>query len=170
MLGYLHSRTGQDGLPLDIFITVLLLIGCLSVACGPLRIHTCLIPAKIEPRWITIEYDNPKCTPLQENVFGREFVIPESGFLCTSSPIYRGWHREEYYSVDENNNLTALQDDDRILKRQSFIIIQSSSNAGMNNCKVAGEEFFFGPKEKLTSENPIRKNEAFLKLHPECNQ
>ncbi len=155
---------------MGVFITVLSLIGWLSMACGPLRVHTYLIPAKIEPRWITIEYDNPKCTPLKENALGREFVIPESGFLCTSSPMYRGWHREKYYSVDENNNRTALQTDERILRRESFNINQPSSNVGMIVCKVTGEEFFYGSKEKLTSENPIMKDEAFLKLHPECSR
>src|ERR1044072_926562 len=72
------------------FITILSLIGWLSIACGPLRVHTYLIPAKIEPRWITIEYDNPRCTRLKESAFGQEFVIPESGFLCTSSAMYTG--------------------------------------------------------------------------------
>ncbi len=155
---------------MGVFITVLSLVGWLSMACGPLRVHTYLIPVKIEPRWITIEYDNPRCPPLKESAFGREFVIPESGFLCTSSPMYTGWHREKYYSVDENNNRTALQTDERIFRRESFNINQPSSDAGMIVCKVTGEEFFYGPKEKLTSENPMMKDEAFLKQHPECSQ
>jgi hypothetical protein len=144
-------------------------IGWLSIACGPLRVHTYLIPAKIEPHWITIEYDNPKCAPLKEGTFGREFVIPESGFLCTSSSMYTGWHREKYYSVDVNNNRVALQADERIFRREGFNINKPSLDAGMIVCKVTGEEFFYGPKEKLTNENPIMQDEDFLtQYHPEC--
>jgi hypothetical protein len=84
--------------------------------------------------------------------------------------MYTGWHREQYYSVDENNNRTALQTDERILRRESLAEHKFSSDTGMIVCKVTGEEFFFGPKEKLTSENPIMKDEAFLKLHPECSR
>lgn len=150
------------------FITALTMVSCL-MACSLLRIHTYLIPAKMAPRWITIEYDNPKCAPLRETAFGREFVIPESGFLCTSSAMYEGWHREEYYLVDENNNRIALRVDERIFRRGSFTIKQPSTEPGMNVCNLTGEEFFYGPKEKLTYENPIRQDEGFLtQYHPEC--
>jgi Family of unknown function (DUF6843) len=144
-------------------------MGWLLMACGPLRVHTYLIPANIEPRWITIEYNNPKCAPLKESTFGREFVIPESGFLCTSSHMYTLWHRDKYYLVNENNNRTAVQTDERIFRRESFNINQPSSDAGMTACKVTGEEFFYGPKEKLTYENPIMQDENFLtRYHTEC--
>ena len=138
-------------------------------ACGPLRVHTYLIPAKIEPGWITIEYDNPKCAPLSENVLGREYVIPQSGFLCTSSPIYTGWYRERYYSVDENNNRILLEPNKIIHRQQSFYVNKGSLTTG-TSCKVSGTEFFYGPKEKLTWENPIMNDENFLKVHPECGQ
>ena len=153
-----------------VLITHLSIIGWLLMACGPLRVHTYLIPAKIEPSWITIEHDNPKCTPLKEDVFGRELVIPESGFLCTSTPIYMGWHREKYYSVDANNKRTALQLDERIFRRGALAEHHFSSGTGTIVCKVSGLEFFYGPKEKLTADNPIMKDEAFLKLHPECDR
>ena len=155
---------------LGIFITVLTMAGWL-MACGLLRVHTYLIPAKMAPRWITIEYENPKCAPLRETAFGGEFVIPESGFLCTSSAMYTGWHREEYYLVDENNNRTALRVDERIFRRESFNINELSSEPGMAVCKLTVEEFFYGPKEKLTYENPIRQDESFLtQYHPECRR
>ena len=126
-----------------------------------------LIPTKLGSRWITIEYGNPKCTPLKESSFGRELVIPESGFLCTSSPVYSGWHRREYYLFDENNNRSTLQSDDLIHQHRSFVIHQGRLSDG-TSCNVAGVEFFYGPKEKLTPDNPIKTDEAFLKLHPEC--
>lgn len=153
---------------MSMLTTCLALLGLLSMGCGLLRVHTYLIPAKMESRWITIEYDNPKCAPLKESVFGREFVIPDSGFLCTSSPKYMGWHRDEYYLVDENNNRTALQTDERIFRREALAERKFSSDAGTFSCKVTGEEFFYGPKEKVTTENPIMGDEVFLRLHPEC--
>jgi hypothetical protein len=153
-----------------IIITVLTLAGWL-MACGLVRVHTYLIPAKMAPRWITIEYDNPRCAPLWETAFGREFVIPESGFLCTSSVMYKGWHREQYYLIDENNNQTALRVDERIFRRESFHINEPSSQPGMAVCNLTGEEFFYGPKEKLAYENPIRQDESFLtQYHPECRR
>ncbi|MCU1264556.1 MAG: hypothetical protein JWM21_874 [Acidobacteria bacterium] len=80
-----------------------------------------------------------------------------------------GWYCDKYYLVDENNNRIALQTDERIFRRGSFKINQPSSDAGMIVCKVTGEEFFYGPKEKLTSENPIMQDETFLtRYHPEC--
>jgi hypothetical protein len=79
-----------------------------------------------------------------------------------------GWHRDEYYLVDENNNRTALQTDERIFRREALAERKFSSDAGTSSCKVTGEEFFYGPKEKVTTENPIMGDEAFLRLHPEC--
>jgi hypothetical protein len=141
----------------------------LLTGCGVLRVHTYLLPANIEPRWITIEYDNPRCAPLKQSAFGREFVIPKSGFLCTSSPMYAGWHRDKYYLLDENNNRTALQTGEQIFRRESFNVNQASSDAGMIVCKMTGEEFFYGTKQQLTFENPIMQNEEFLiRYHPEC--
>ena len=153
---------------MSILTTCLALLGLLSTGCGLLRVYTYLIPAKMESRWITIEYDNPKCAPLKESVFGREFVIPDSGYLCTSNPKYMGWHRDEYYLVDEHNNRTALQTEERIFRREALPERKSSSGASTSSCKVTGEEFFYGPKEKVTAENPIMGDEAFLRLHPEC--
>src|SRR5882724_6039706 len=151
------------------FIRNLALLGLLSPACGPLRLQTYLIPATMEPRWITIEYNNPNCPPLEKSIFGTNFVIPKSGFLCTSSPMYKGWHRTKYYLIDENNNRTLLQPDERILRQESFYVNDPSSDPSLPVCKVTADEFFYGPKEKLTYENPIMYDEDFLNhYHPEC--
>ena len=149
-----------------VLTTFLALLGLLSMDCGLVHVNVYLVPAEIDSRWITIEYDNPKCAPLRESSVGRELVIPESGFLCTSSSVYEGWHRQEYYSF-EGNNRTSLQPDKLVHRHRSFVINQGSLSGGPS-CKVAGVEFFYGPKEKLTADNPIKANEDFLKLHPEC--
>lgn len=137
---------------------------------GRFRVHTYLIPAKMEQRWITIEYDNPNCPRLSENDSGRELVIPETGFLCTSSQREAGRHREEYYVVDDHQRRTALKTEQWIQRRESFTTrtISSATGSAASLCDVSGDEFFYGPKEKLTYENPIMKDEGFLKLHPGC--
>jgi hypothetical protein len=108
---------------------------------GPFRVHTYLIPAKMEQRWITIEYDNPKCPPLSENDSGRELVIPETGFLCTSSQRESGRHRAEYYVVDEHQRRTALKPDQWIQRRESFTTrsISSATGSAESLCDVAGD-------------------------------
>lgn len=135
-----------------------------------IQIETYLIPVKMQSRWITIEYDNPNCPPLNENDSGREVAIPRSGFLCTSSPRYMGWHRTEYYLVDESKRRIALRTPEFIHRREGFNLRYLSSVPGDPGCDVSGEEFFYGPKERLTYENPIVKDEGFLKLHPSCRQ
>jgi hypothetical protein len=148
-------------------ITGLLLIGWLLPACGPLRVQSYLISKKMKPGWVTIEYENPNCSPLKEGVFGQEFIIPESGFLCTSSSAYTGWHREKYYLVDEQNRRSALEINEQIFRRESFNI-KEPSDPNKQACKVTADEFFYGPKNELTYENPIMQDENFLKLHPGC--
>jgi len=83
--------------------------------------------------------------------------------------MYTGWHREKYYLVDENNNRTALQTSELVHRQGSFYINRGSLSAG-TSCKVSGAEFFYGPKEKLIADNPIKQDEDFLKLHPGCGQ
>lgn len=134
----------------------------------PFGVETYLIPAKMEPRWITIEYENPNCPPLNKNAFGREVVIPESGFLCTSSSRHADWHRVRYLLVGPGNRRNPLGANERIHRRGSFNLRDSSSEPGKILCDVSGEEFFYGPINKLTNENPIRENKRFLRLHPEC--
>lgn len=151
-------------------ITGLLLIAWLVPACGPLRVQSYLISTKMKPGWVTIEYENPKCSPLKESLFGQEFVIPESGFLCTSSSMYMGWQRRKYYLIDESNHRTALEPGEMIFREEGRQVNERSLDAGMPVCKVTAEEFFYGPKDKLTYENPIQQDENFLKLHPGCRR
>ena len=152
-----------------VLFVALAMSGC-GVAGGMLRVHTYVIPAKMTPGWITIEYNNPQCAPLPENSFGRLFVIPESAYLCTSSPPYTEWHRTEFYVIDEKNNRTRIQEDERIFRQGSFTVVQGSITLGPSDCKFSGDEFFYGPKETLTYENPYRQNEVFLHYHPECSE
>jgi hypothetical protein len=149
----------------------ILLALCLTLqACGPLRVHTYLIAADTEPGWVTIEYGNPRCPALVDGIFGREFLIPKSRYLCTSSQRYEGLHRAKYYLIDSNNNRTSLNESERIFKPESFFWKEGSLEQGLPDCNVTGDEFFYGPKDKLTYDNPIRKDPEFLKLHSDCHR
>jgi hypothetical protein len=80
-----------------------------------------------------------------------------------------GWRQEKFYLVDEKGNQTLLKIDEQIFRHESLNVNEPSLDAGMPVCKVKAGEFFYGPKEKLTYNNPIMEDEAFLsKYHPEC--
>ena len=149
-------------------LMVITLSACSMVA-GALRVHTYLIPANMKPGWITIEYNNPHCAQLPETLFGREFVIPDSGYLCTSSSEYKGSYRPEYYLLDERKERTAISLE-QILRSASFSIVAGSLDSALPVCNISGEQFFYGPAEKLNHQNPIQQNESFLRNHPECRQ
>jgi hypothetical protein len=123
----------------------------------PIRVQTYVLSSKMKPGWVIIEYENPKCQPLRKTLVGQEFVIPESGYMCTSSPIYIGWFREEYY-LEENGRRTPL-------KRQLiFRHTTSSILADEEKCQTKYESFWYGPQDQITNEaiNLIKK------YHPEC--
>jgi hypothetical protein len=139
-------------------------------ACGLFCTQTYLIPANMKPRWITIEYKNPKCQPLKDSVLGQEIMIPESGFLCTSSPQYSGWHKREYFLVNEKGERTPLKVGEHIWGESSFRSAGGALPDGRFRCNLEGGEFFFGSEVEVSEENPIMKDEAFLEYHPECQE
>jgi hypothetical protein len=140
-------------------------------ACGPLSLHTYLIPADTEPGWVTIEYSNPNCPPLEDGVLGRQFLIPKTRYLCTSTPMYEGRHRIKFFLV-ENHNQTPIREDEQIFRHGTSVWHEPSLDKELPDCDVEVEEFFYGPKEKLMliPNNPIKQDEEFLKLHPGCRR
>ena len=55
------------------------------------RKTTFLISSEMKSQWISIEFDNPNCQPLENyNEKNVELLIPKNGFVCTSSPSYYG--------------------------------------------------------------------------------
>ena len=108
--------------------------------------------------WITIELGNPKCPPLK-NRTRREFIIPESGYVCTSTPRHEKWFYDWYYLVDENGKRTPLVKDKEIFQRTSIIFDYS-----YQNCKVVADSFWYGSQDKIDNQNDV----ALQKHHPEC--
>ncbi|HZH91124.1 MAG TPA: hypothetical protein VEX70_10975 [Pyrinomonadaceae bacterium] len=139
-------------------------------ACGLFHTQTYLIPANMKPRWITIEYKNPKCAPLKDVALGEEIMIPESGFLCTSSSQYSGWHKREYFLLNEKGERTPLKVSEHIWGESSFRKAEGALPDGKFRCNLEGGEFFYGSEGGVSEENPIIKDEAFLKYHPECRE
>jgi hypothetical protein len=151
-------------------ITKLLLLSLsLFQACGFLRTEKYLLSAKMKPRWITIEYENPKCPPIKRGMFGQEFIIPESGFLCTSSSQYMGWHKRNYFLVDERGTRSVLKNGESIWRESNGEFTKLSFPNERQPCRIKHEQFFYGSKSDLTYDNPIMEDKNFLSnYHPEC--
>lgn len=47
--------------------------------------------------WVTVRYNFPGSSPLQEVDGFYELHIPDSGYLLTSSPLEKGWGKDEFY-------------------------------------------------------------------------
>lgn len=122
----------------------------------PVRLQTYLLPSNLELGWVVIEYDNIKCPSLKEGGWWRELTIPESGYLCTSSPIEIGWTYNMYYLVDAQRERTRLTESEHIFAPSSMHINEAS-------CKIVAELFKYG-SGKATNERT-----AFVEeYHPEC--
>jgi len=138
-----------------VLCTVLVVVYVLE----PVVFETYLIPSNMQEGWVTIEYANPKCPPLNKGRGWREYVIPESGYLCTSTqrntePMYQ-W----FYLVDENGKRTRLATDEQIFQRTTIVLA-----AGNPNCKVVADSFWYGKRERINNEQDV----ALEKRHPEC--
>lgn len=127
----------------------------------PVRLQSYLLPATLKPGWVTIEYENPKCNALKEGQIWQEHVIPESGYLCTSSRRETGWVYRKYYLVESNGEQKSLSEDREIF--QVGTIYLEPWKAG---CNVIADSFWYGPKEQIDN----RRHEILEQHHPECNK
>ena len=127
----------------------------------PVRVQTYLLPATLKPGWVAIEYDNPKCAALRESRLWQEHVIPESGYLCTSSHRKTRWVYRKYYLVQANGERTTLT-----VGKQIFKEITVYLNPLNPDCKVIAESFWYGPQEQIDNQHDV----LLKKLHPECDK
>ena len=144
------------------FFVIILTLICLGCATfyiwQPIHLQTYLLSTKIETKWITIEYDNPKCSPLEKKVLGREIEIPESGYVCTSSLMEMGWTYSKFYLVD-NNKRVEITEDEQIFVRSALYINQGG-------CNVTAEIFLY---ESKNNSKAINERASFVEIyHPEC--
>ncbi len=137
-------------------------------SCGATK-RAVLIPATMKPQWINIEYGNPKCPPATETECNQEFVVPESGFVCTSTPDNKGWwYADNYFLVDKDGKRTLLNYED-IWQKGTISLDQPALETGTGKCKVTLSQFFYGKQTDVRSTNTIFQNEDFLNnYHPQC--
>jgi len=142
---------------------LLALIGLLFAlyAWKPVRFRAHLLPATLKPGWVTIEYENPKCSPLIESPLWQEHVIPESGYLCTSSRRETGWVYDKYYLVQANGERSPLSEDKEIFQMGTIYLEPWNPD-----CKVIADSFWYGPREQIDNQ----RHEVLKQHHPECNK
>jgi len=129
----------------------------------PVIFETYLIPSTMKEGWVTIELGNPKCPPLKQGQGWREFVIPESGYLCTSTQRHTKYFYDWYYLVDENGQRTPLVKNRQIFQRISIFLDPLNPNP---NCKdVVADAFWYGRQDKIDNQHDV----ALQKHHPECS-
>jgi hypothetical protein len=143
-------------------ITFFALVTILSIVYvrEPIIFETYLIPSTMKEGWVTIELGNPKCPHLRHGRGWREVVIPESGYVCTSTPQHTKLFYDWYYLVDQNGKRTPLAYEQQIFKRNTIQL-----DALNPNCKVVADSFWYGRQDKIDNQEAV----ALQKRHPECS-
>ena len=136
----------------------LLLAGC------SFRVQTFVLAPGTQHGWVTIEEGNSTCPSLPEATVFHTINIPESRVLCTSSPTYLGRVYERYALLDSDGSSSALKIGDLIHQRASFTVGEPG-----RPCNFSGMEFFYGPRDSITGNNPTLNDAAYLaRYHPDC--
>jgi hypothetical protein len=125
----------------------------------PISVQTYRLPATLKTGWVTIEYENPKCAPLGEGRLWQEHVIPESGYLCTSSQRETGWFYRRYYLVQSNGERRRLVESKEIFQESTIYL-----GIGSPDCKVIANSFWYGPQAEIDNQQHV----VLERLHPEC--
>jgi hypothetical protein len=139
-------------------------------SCGMTTSRNFLISASTKPKWINIEYGNPKCPTVEETACNQEFVVPESGFLCTSTPDNEGWwYTDNFFLVNNVGERTPIEKRKDIWLDGTLSVHQPALETGTGLCKVSLFQFFYGKQSEVRSMNTIFQNEDFLvNYHPQC--
>lgn len=127
----------------------------------PVRLQTYLLPSTLKTGWVTIEYENSKCSALREGRLWQEHVIPESGYLCTSSRREEKWVYRKYYLIQANGERRPLTEDKEIFQVGTIYLEPWNPD-----CKVIADSFWYGPREQIDNQRHV----LLKKLHPECDK
>jgi hypothetical protein len=87
-------------------------------------------------------------------------VIPESGYLCTSTPGIEKFFYDSYYLVGENGKRTPLVYEKQVFKRTTIHL-----DALNPKCKVVADSFWYGRQDKIDNQDAVE----LRKRHPECS-
>ena len=145
-----------------LYLTLFLFQSC------QIRQEIFLIPANMKPLWASVEYDNPKCPALNGTELKQEFLVPESGYICTSSSNYKGAYQRRFFLIDADGKRTPLKTEGNIWQQAVLSQDNPSRDEGQPDCKVSVSQFFYGTKDDLKSNNPIFQDEKLFEVHPEC--
>jgi hypothetical protein len=138
-------------------LAVLLAFTSLWYVFQPVRFISYRIPVSTGSSWIAIEYNRPDCSPLIETAFGREIIVPESGYLCTSSAMEPGWTFDSFYAYENGKEMA--------LKKDEQVVSQSVLQVGYDGCGVLAEVFLVVPN----GDKPNNTRSSFIDAyHPEC--
>ena len=145
-------------------IRLLLVVLALVLALGlavwwwrPVRLQTYLLSSDVSSGWIVVEFGNPHCPSIQEARLWREFVIPSSGYLCTSSSMEPGLVYERFYLVDREGNRRAL-------KISDWIHVRATTLVNEPECNLTAKTFWYGPKGGVSGHS----SDVIRRYHPAC--
>jgi hypothetical protein len=155
----------------------ILVFAMIAVACdrSPLwsfnREEVVLSWPQPQPGWITIEYGNPSCPPLERSTFGRRIVIPSTAYVCTSSPADEGWVHTTFIAIEADGR--SLDVREKVHKRHSLSVSISSHPSKHQSpgetreekrCTPSAEVFWYGSRSQITADSWAH----YEQRHPEC--
>jgi len=125
------------------------LIGC--------RTESYVLAKGVGSQWVVVEFGNRECKPMESRWLGRDFLIPASGYLCTSSPVELGLVFERYYKLTDDGRRERLEESKNIHGR-------SALNLTLEGCQVTAVVFRYGSEET----RPWDSGAFISQYHPEC--
>lgn len=130
----------------------------------PFIVQSYFIRADLERSWVVMEHKNPDCEELDEGWFWRSYDIPQDGYLCTSSDLFRGWTYDRYYRVTLSGEAERLAISGLIKQRTGFETKRYTREGQLTSCIVEGKQFWFGPSETISG----HAADIVTARHPEC--
>ena len=136
-----------------------LLVGCELLLAPKEEV---VLPVESRPgRWITIEFANPSCPPIDRGM-SRKFVVSASGYACTSSQMDRGWVHLVYSAYDSGGRRIDVAD--KIHQRHTFETLTSATKDGIRGCRPEAWMFWYGDPDRMAGDSAG----AYRQRHPEC--
>ena len=108
----------------------------------PVRIEI-VLNEKLWNRWVVIVFNQKTCPPINFNQDRVVITVPDSGFVCTSSPIPHPGASESFYVIDSKMRKKKIEP-----KKHIHLYISTSTSGG----PAVSPEEFAAIKEKMEKE------------------
>ncbi len=125
-----------------------------TVSC--VRTNDYVLTAGTVEGWVIIELANPACPEIVGR-WHREFVVPSSAYLCTSTGPTQGLVYERYWLMDVDGRRTRI-------KIGQDVHARSDTEFDFTNCQLAASIFWYGKGEAITAD----VSSVIRKRNPEC--